>query len=172
MSKKIIITHYQPSLHTMIDNAISKIDTKIDSQIRHYLHHLLAKTMQHPHYPQVNCEDIINYFYIKSHVSTDHLIMLADRSLLDIGLYPNQMSSSLITPEFMVVSGQQLYIDLSQQSPNTDPYEQISQNFIILMDILLCLREDFFHQAPLNQAFIHFLTHQTDSQFIRSQLKR
>lgn len=172
MKKNIIITHHQQSLQTLIDQAIFKIETDIDSEIRVYLHHLLEKTLQYPNYPEVNTEDIINYFHIKPYVSTAHLIMLADRSLLDIGLYPNQMHTSFATPHFMILSGQQLYVDLSKQSTDCHLYEKISQNFILLMDILLSFREDLFHKEPLNPEFVYFLLHKTDSKFVRSRLKR
>lgn len=157
----------------MLREAQTRIGVNTDQDLERFLVNLFEKTLQEPNYPNAELEDAFFFLSKKKTFSNQEISTLADKCLIQIGLYPNKISSSALTPDIVIHSGKKLYNHLSNQPSNDEiPYEKISEHFITLMDVLLSFREDIFTNEPLSPEIIFYLWEHSESQYAKKRLIR
>ena len=157
----------------MLREAQTRIGINTDQDLEIFLVHLFEKTLQEPNYPNAKLEDALFFLSEKRSFSNQEISILADKCLIEIGLYPNKISSSFLTPDIVIHSGKKLYNYLGNQ-PSYDeiPYQKIIHHFITLMDVLLSFREDIFNNEPLSPEIIFYLWEHSESQYAKKRLIR
>ena len=89
----------------MLRIAESRIGIDADQDLEKFLVSLFEKTIHEPDYPNAELTDALYFLSKKKEFSNQEILILADKCLIEMGLYPNKISSHAVTPDIIILSG-------------------------------------------------------------------
>ena len=104
----------------------------------------------------------------RSFFSDHDIASAADGCLFYLGLFPNRLAKFDMSPEHVITSGKLLYQQINHHPFYTE--KDISGAFIAehynqMIDILLTIRDDIWHNDPIPEAFMYQLWQATGSKY-------
>ncbi len=141
--------------HALIEEAKLRNAYSITDEIESYLVFLLMRFCNKPELAQcILATDFLKSFEQQKMERLASLRMVGDTCLLFAGLFPGRAQKRRVRISYFVKLGQMAYSTLAEarNSKLGDLYADLAEQFVILMDIMHCMRE-----LNENNAAIDFL---------------
>lgn len=129
---------------TLVNEAQARCDRHLDETLESYLVFLLMRFSDKPYCTtRIIAEDYLNCFACSGELRIDRLREVGDHCLLFSGMFPQLAERRLVRISYFVNLGRSSYRQLSGLLDRSWSlvYGNLSQAFVILMDILHTMRE-------------------------------
>jgi hypothetical protein len=172
MSKKFILDSSELSQwHTLVQEAEQDYGCHLDEAMQSYLVFTLMRFAKNQ---QLNSQalaiDYLTSHHLPSRLRSEQLRDIGDQCLLVSGLYPQSAEKRQVGVTYYVDLGRSAYHHISTvtQQGIAELYQQLSESFILLMDLLQTIRQ---YSTPALQPITAMdLWHQTGSQAAYRQI--
>jgi hypothetical protein len=172
MSKKFILDSSELcQWHTLVQEAEQDYGCHLDEAMQSYLVFTLMRFAKNP---QLNSQalaiDYLSSHHLPSKLRSEQLRDIGDQCLLVSGLYPQSVEKRQVGAGYYVDLGRSAYHHISTvtQKSIAELYHQLSESFILLMDLLLTIRQ---YSSPALQPMAAMdLWHQTGSRKAYQQI--
>lgn len=166
-----VIAPFQELIH----EAGTACDVNLSKDLESYLVFLLARFISNPHQIQNSIAlEFLENIQKWSKTQQDNLQIIGDKCLLLSGLFPGRAKRKRVRISYYVKLGQTAYGSLSHLKEKATGllFEQLSMQFVLLMDVLQSIRElkkGFLILDPLEA---HELWEDTKSEHALKTLKQ
>jgi hypothetical protein len=143
MAKLILEPTAQAQWQTLLKEAQSACDHHLDETLESYLVFLLMRFADKPHCTaRIMAEDFLGSQLLHGEQRADSLRQVGDHCLLFSGLFPELAERRLVHISYFVNIGRSAYRQLADVLDRSwsSVYQNLSDAFIILMDILHAMR--------------------------------
>jgi len=143
MAKLILEPTAQAQWQTLLQEAQSACDHYLDETLESYLVFLLMRFADKPHCTaRIMAEDFLGSQLLHGEQRADSLRQVGDHCLLFSGLFPELAERRLVRISYFVNIGRSSYRQLAEVLDRSwsSVYRNLSDAFIILMDILHAMR--------------------------------
>jgi hypothetical protein len=145
MSKKFILDSSELSQwHTLVQEAEQDYGCYLDETMQSYLVFTLMRFSRNQ---QLNAQalaiDYLSSHHLPSRLRSEQLRDIGDQCLLVSGLYPQSAEKRQVGVSYYVDLGQSAYHHISTvtQQGIAELYQQLSESFVLLMDLLQTIRQ-------------------------------
>ena len=145
MSKKFILDSSELSQwHALVHEAEQDYGCQLDEAMQSYLVFTLMRFAKNQ---QLNSHalaiDYLNTHHLSSSLRSEQLRDIGDQCLLVSGLFPQSAEKRLVGVTYYVDLGRSAYHHISTvtQKGMAELYQQLSESFILLMDLLQTIRQ-------------------------------
>lgn len=172
MSKQFILdTSELSQWHTLVQEAEHDYGCHLDEAMQSYLVFTLMRFAKNQ---QLNSQalaiDYLTSHHLPNNLRSEQLRNIGDQCLLVSGLYPQSAEKRQVGASYYVDLGRSAYHHISTvtQQGIAELYQQLSDSFILLMDLLQTIRQ---YSAPALQPIAAFeLWNQTGSRAAFKQI--
>lgn len=144
MARLILEPTVQAQWQALVHEAQSACDQHLDETLESYLVFLLMRFADRPHCTaRVMAEDFLESQQLRRELRVDSLREVGDHCLLFSGLFPQLAERRLVHISYFVNIGRSSYRQLADLLDRgwSSVYQNLSEAFIILMDVLHAMRE-------------------------------
>ena len=144
MRRLILEPTTQAQWQTLLHEAQSACDRELDETLESYLVFLLMRFTDKPHcMSRVMAEDYLNSQASSGGQRVGQLRDVGDHCLLFSGLFPQLAERRLVRVSYFVDLGRSSYQQLAELLDRgwASVYRNLSETFVVLMDILQAMRE-------------------------------
>lgn len=172
MSKQLILDSSELSQwHTLVHEAELDYGCQLDEAMQSYLVFTLMRFSKNQ---QLNAHalalDYLTSHHLPTNLRSEQLRNIGDQCLLVSGLYPQSTEKRQVSAKYYVDLGRSAYhhIGMVTQQGISELYQQLSESFVLLMDLLQTIRQ---YSAPALQPIAALdLWHQTGSRAAFNQI--
>ena len=141
--------------YDLIKEAEKLAGQEVNEDIEHYLIQMLQHFINKP--DLLSSIIALDYFFAKDVVDSSKKNLLqdiGDKCLLYSGLFPGQADRRHVPLSYFVGMGEAAYMSAADVSRHrkdlAELYRSLSDHFVTLMDVLLCIRELSSDKNPMN----------------------
>ena len=145
MSKQFILDSSElAQWHTLVQEAESDYGCHLDEAMQSYLVFTLMRFAKNS---QLNSKalalEYLNSHHLSAHLRSEQLRDIGDQCLLVSGLFPQSAEKKLVGTSYYVDLGRSAYHHMSTvtQKGIAELYQQLSESFVLLMDLLQTIRQ-------------------------------
>jgi hypothetical protein len=145
MSKRFILESSElAQWHSLVHDAELDYGCKLDENMQSYLVFTLMRFARNQHLnSKALAIDYLNSHHLPQNLRSEQLRDIGDQCLLVSGLYPQTAEKRQVGAGYYVDLGRTAYHHISTltQQGIAELYQQLSESFILLMDLLLTIRQ-------------------------------
>lgn len=161
----------------LVRDAESVCGRALSEDLQHYLTLLLHRFLDQPD----SLSDVLALDYLQAletpgSLQRDALREVGDKCLLFSGLFPEQAEQRRVSILYYVELGKNSYSVVSQQvcsqTKLAQLFDQLRQQFVVLMDVLHSIREMGHIEPPLSLLQAYDLWEHSQSEYAKAYLER